>query len=38
MMTQAAVCRSPEAALTIEPIELVLVAAVGLCRTDYHLA
>jgi len=46
MMTQAAVFRTPGAALTIEPIELdrpgpsevlVRVAAVGLCRTDYHV-
>ncbi|MGP0088603.1 MAG: Zn-dependent alcohol dehydrogenase [Xanthobacteraceae bacterium] len=46
MMTQAAVFRTPGAALTIEAIELdrpgpsealVRVAAVGLCRTDYHV-
>src|SRR3974377_848852 len=46
MITQAAVFRTPGAALTIEPIELdrpgpsevlVRVAAAGLCRTDYHV-
>jgi NDMA-dependent alcohol dehydrogenase len=46
MMTQAAVFRTPGTALTIEAIQLgrpgpsevlVRVAAVGLCRTDYHV-